>query len=362
MKKLDKTAAAIRKEGWKWVDIRPSYDYAEWSKCERRFEEDVPLPADQQQEYDALREEYNSMIDTMDDTDPQVSSRLDEIEARMNELDDRAAIWPPETLSIAGAVVSIGHKGEADIHRGFVLPEDKPKKQAKSATTTDAEGNVTTVETESAFIHSAALIENLTAHRSAAISAALLDRPDVALAAVVHAIARQVFFGADSRDNSLKLSISAQTFRRVEGSQAFESLEKARQNWGERLPSDCEDALWQWCLAQDQSVLLDLLAFCTAFTIDAVRLKSDRPDSERIAHTDGLADSLKLDMAQWFTPTAENYFARISKAAILHALQEAKGTPLSPATAKLSKSELAALAERTVAGTGWLPAPLRKAG
>lgn len=256
MKKLDKTAAAIRKEGWKWVDIRPSYDYAEWSKCERRFEEDVPLPADQQQEYDALREEYNSMIDTMDDTDPQVSSRLDEIEARMNELDDRAAIWPPETLSIAGAVVSIGHKGEADIHRGFVLPEDKPKKQAKSATTTDAEGNVTTVETESAFIHSAALIENLTAHRSAAISAALLDRPDVALAAVVHAIARQVFFGADSRDNSLKLSISAQTFRRVEGSQAFESLEKARQNWGERLPSDCEDALWQWCLAQDQSVLL----------------------------------------------------------------------------------------------------------
>lgn len=66
-------------------------------------------------------------------------------------------------------------------------------------------------------------------------------------------------------------------------------------------------------------------------------------------------------MTQWFTPTAENYFARISKAAILQALQEAKGTPLSPATAKLSKTELAAQAARTVAGTGWLPVPLRKA-
>ena len=32
-KKLDKTAAAIRKEGWKWVEIRPSFDYSEWSKC-----------------------------------------------------------------------------------------------------------------------------------------------------------------------------------------------------------------------------------------------------------------------------------------------------------------------------------------
>ena len=161
------------------------------------------------------------------------------------------------------------------------------------------------METESASPHSAALIEDLTAHRSAAISAALLDRPEIALATVVHTMASQVFFDADSRDSSLKLSVSAQSFRRVEGSQAFESLDKARQSWGERLPGDCQDTFWQWCLAQDQAVLLDLLAFCTASTIDAVRLKADRPDSERIAHADALAASLKLDMAQWFTPTAE---------------------------------------------------------
>lgn len=300
MKKLEKSAAAIRKEGWKWVEIRPSYDYTEWSKCERRFEEDVPLLPEQQQEYDALRDEYNTLIDASDEDDPQACARLDETEARMSQLDDRAAIWPPETLAIAGAVVTIGNKGEADITRGLVLPEDKPKKQAKSSTTTttDAEGNVTTVETEPASAHSAALMENLTAHRSAAISAALLDRPDVALAAVVHAMARQVFFDGCSRDSSLKLSVSPQSLQRVQGSQAFEVLEAARQSWGERLPDDCEQAFWQWCLAQDQSVLLDLLAFCTASTIDAVRLKADRPDSERIAHADALAESLKLDMAQ----------------------------------------------------------------
>ncbi|MEO8340314.1 MAG: hypothetical protein ABI604_11455 [Nitrospirota bacterium] len=95
--------------------------------------------------------------------------------------------------------------------------------------------------------------------------------------------------------------------------------------------------------------------------IDAVRLKADRPDSEHIAHADALAASLTLDMTRWFTPIAENCFSRISKAAILQALQEANGTLPSPATATLSKTELAAQAGRTVAGTEWLPVPLRKA-
>jgi hypothetical protein len=35
--------------------------------------------------------------------------------------------------------------------------------------------------------------------------------------------------------------------------------------------------------------------------------------------------AVRLDMAQWFTPTAENYFGRISKAGILAALAEIKG-------------------------------------
>jgi ParB family chromosome partitioning protein len=28
-KKLDRIVAGVRKEGWKWVEIRPSFDYAE---------------------------------------------------------------------------------------------------------------------------------------------------------------------------------------------------------------------------------------------------------------------------------------------------------------------------------------------
>jgi ParB family transcriptional regulator, chromosome partitioning protein len=41
--KLEAEAAAVRAEGWKWVETRPSFDYADWSEFKRRHEESVPL-------------------------------------------------------------------------------------------------------------------------------------------------------------------------------------------------------------------------------------------------------------------------------------------------------------------------------
>jgi ParB family transcriptional regulator, chromosome partitioning protein len=71
------------------------------------------------------------------------------------------------------------------------------------------------------------------------------------------------------------------------------------------------------------------------------------------------SEALRLDMTQWFRPTAANYFSRIGKPGILAALQEVKGAT-APAWAKMKKSELAALAERELADTGWLPALLKR--
>ena len=65
--------------------------------------------------------------------------------------------------------------------------------------------------------------------------------------------------------------------------------------------------------------------------------------------------------AAWFTPTAANYFSRISKAGIIEALREVKGAPV-PAWNGMKKADLACLAEREIAGTGWLPEPLRTPG
>jgi ParB family chromosome partitioning protein len=97
-----------------------------------------------------------------------------------------------------------------------------------------------------------------------------------------------------------------------------------------------------------------------ARSVNAVRTKKDGGSDQRFAYADRLAATLKLDMNTWFRPTAENYFVKVSKTFILESLTEAKGE-IAPAWTKAKKGELAAIAERQVAETGWLPAPLRKA-
>jgi hypothetical protein len=59
------------------------------------------------------------------------------------------------------------------------------------------------------------------------------------------------------------------------------------------------------------------------------------------------------------SPDRRRVFRRISKAAILADLQDARQAPCAPSWEKMKKVELAALAERETAATGRLPEPLR---
>lgn len=355
--KLEKTANTVRKEGWKWVEIHQDFGYEARAKFSRRHPELAPLPPEDAATLEKLEQEQEALLDQWQqaDDDAERPARLDELEELIDTLNDRDDFWPSETLAIAGAVVAIGHDGKPSIDRGLIRPEDAPKKNAKPKS---ASPDKTASEEEQSPAFSAALVESLTAQKSAALSAELLQRPDLALAAVAHAMASKILLPERSTDNSLEIAASPQSLRRVEDSKAFAQLESARETWGQQVPGTSAD-LWKWCLEQDQSVLLDLLAFCAATTINAVQLKSDRPDSARLRHADMLASTLRLDMTAWFTPTAENYFSRISKPQILEAIQEATGRPNAPAWEKLKKNELATVAERETAGKGWLPPNLR---
>lgn len=116
--------------------------------------------------------------------------------------------------------------------------------------------------------------------------------------------------------------------------------------------------MWDWCFAASQADLLDALAILIADALDAV---VSRNETNRTGQRQGkaLGEVLKLDMAQWYRPTAAGYFSKVSKAVILADLEAARQAPVAPAWAKLPKKGLAALAEREVAPTGWLPEPLR---
>jgi ParB family chromosome partitioning protein len=305
-KKLEKTAAKLRKDGWKWVEIVAAFDHAEWSQCERRYPEPLPLPPEQQDELDRLTAEAEALGE-IDELDDDQQARYDATMERIEELENRDTAWPAEALAIAGAVVSLGFHGEADIHYGYVKPEDAPKKASRSMNRADGTGK---------YPLPASLVESLTAHRSAALTAVLIERPDIALAATVHAMALPVFYNSGAGDlTALRITAEATSLDRVEESPAAGIIGTAEENWGAKLPC-CPDELFAWCLAQDADTLKGLLAFCVAQSVDAVSVRG-RADSARLQHADRLADALKLDMTAWFTPTAANYFGRISKAAII---------------------------------------------
>ena len=349
-KKLEAAAQTVREQGWKWVEIAAGFDREQWSRCQRLYPETVPLMPEQQQELDALMAEADALGE-LDELDDSQQERFDAVTDRIRELEDGPTTWPAETLAIAGAVITLGFDGEEQIHYGYVRSEDSPAKSAsRKRKACGTQGGQLPLP--------ASLVESLTAHRSAALAAELLQRPEIAFAATVHALALPVFYNNGARDfTAMKITAQATSLHRVEDSPAAGMIATAEESWGARLPCN-PDGLFAWCLAQDADTLRNLLAFCVARTVNAVLLKTDHADSPRMRHASLMADAIGLDMTAWFTPTAANYFSKVGKSAIIEALREVKGA-VAPAWSGMKKTDLAALAERTIAGTGWLPEPLR---
>ena len=266
---------------------------------------------------------------------------------------------------MAGAVVYLDHDGELGVKRGFIAPVDAAAAAAAADADADAGADGDADDGAGDAAATAAgnlpyrLVESLTAHRTAAMAVTLSQQPKVALVAVVHALALSAFYGSSS-ETCLKILAGHVSVKLAEGSPARSLLEIATETWREHLPGNSED-LFAWCLAQSQDRLLDLLAHCAALSVNAVQAKVARPDCDRLVHAEALAQALSLDMATWFTPNAANFFGRLTKTGIVEALTEARDGAVTPAWLKAKKAELATIAEREVANTGWLPAPLRRA-
>lgn len=359
--KLAKVAQSVgRKEGWKWTETCTDFGYQEKGRFERLRPDLAPLPTKLAKEVEKLEAEAEKLENEWDKADEEpCPDRLEAIRERLDDIQmDREDDWSPEKLAMAGTVVTIGNNGRAEILRGFVRPEDMPKKTGRPKPAASANG-APAGETQLPVL-SSALVESLTAHKSAALAAELSGRPDIALAAVVYAMACRIVLNVYAGEGALQIEIAEQSLHRVQGSKAFDRMEAGHAKWRKRLPADA-DAFWVWCLEQKQNVLLELLAFCAAAAVDAVQGKADKPESSRLRNAQALASAMKLDMKAWFAPDAANYFSRVAKPQIFAALQEVRKQPPAPAWDQLKKAELAQLAERELAGKGWLPELLRPA-
>jgi ParB family transcriptional regulator, chromosome partitioning protein len=205
------------------------------------------------------------------------------------------------------------------------------------------------------------LVTELTAHRTLALRDALANDPQIAFQAVLHALCLNAFYRYAS-DTCLEITakhsgFSAQAPGLAETASA-KAIDARHAQWAKQLP-EAPAALWDTLTAFDSDSQSALFAHCAALTVNVVKEPwNRRPDA--FAHGDQLARTVYLDLAAaGWAPTVDNYLGRVPKARILEAVREAKGEQSAQLIDHLKKTDMAKEAERILAGTGWLPEPLR---
>ncbi len=360
-------ADRVRAEGWGWVNLMPRITCAELRGFERAPRERrtstkseakhiAKLEARQQVIEDRLH------ADDAEDIAEEVAQALYEESDRLaGDLDAIARsklVFAPETCVIAGAIVSVDHTGEIAIHRGLLRESEAKALEAQARQ--DAAVGVNTERDASeptARGMSEKLARRLSAHRTAALQAEVARHPHVALVALVHRLALSVVCDAHGSGEPVHINALPQDGFDAHASEVLTSsaalgLRNVRKAWADRLPDDT-DALFAELLTMPQEELLSLLALCVSLTVSAITPREDTPPAAALARAVG------LDMHQWWTPTAEGYFAHVSKAKVIEAVQAF--TPDHAARlSRLKKNELAGYAEQLVGGTGWLPAMFRQ--
>ncbi|WP_234878200.1 hypothetical protein [Sinorhizobium meliloti] len=79
-----------------------------------------------------------------------------------------------------------------------------------------------------------------------------------------------------------------------------------------------------------------------------------------IEQANQLGRALKVNMPDWFETTGDSYFKHVNRTTIELSLAEARGSEAELSVrAAAKKSEAVTIADRLVAGTGWIPSPLR---
>ena len=357
IEKLEVEADAIRAEGWKWVTIMPTIDREKLRGLGRVYPEREPPSEEQQAEIEALTERYDALVEEHGEEPPdEIMAEIEELSGKIDALSADNEHWSPEEMARAGAVIGIDYDGELEVARGLVQPEDETDERRGGdpgrAGVSRKMNGVTGLSDR--------LVEDLTAHRTAALCAVLAGNADIALTAVVHALAQPIFYPHES-ESCLVISLDCTPLlpsaEGIAESKAVAELDVRRSQWSRRLPDDAH-AFWDWLSAQEAATRLDLLAFCAGCSVNAVRKRHERSEA-RLAHADRLAGALGLDMTQWWQPTAQSYFRHVPKTRILETVKEAVTHEAAENLAKLKKDALAREAEQRLANTGWLPEILR---
>ncbi|QUN29519.1 ParB/RepB/Spo0J family partition protein [Cupriavidus sp. KK10] len=361
--KLEAAATEIRAEGWAWVEAKPDFEAYRIHYDYERLPSTTAEPSKAQKAsikaLEKERAETEKAINQLEENDDYGDAH-DEHSARLEAINDELAAikqsqqqWSAEDKDRSGAILAITEGGLAQIHRGLV---DK-----KKARTGVDDGEAPAKKPADKTTLSASLASRLTAHRTAALQLHLVEQPTLALAVLVHGMLLKLFRNATYKFatlSALDLSVSDKMHGLpgiaddLNSNPAWTRLQELRAQLLAGLPK-ADGALLAHLIALPQQDLLQLLALCTAASTSAV-FAAEGPRA-----ADAVAEATGLDMADWWSATADGYLSLVPKTLAIAAVTEACGKKAAAPLASMKKADLAANAEQLLAGTGWLPKILR---
>jgi len=357
--KLATVAAEVLAEGWKWVEAAPDFPHDHGMR--RLYPDAVPLSKAVERkltklcnEQDALMAPYADESDVPED----VAEKLASLIAETDRLSERQYVYAAEDIARGGAFICLGHDGRVRVERGFIRAEDAPEAEDEGGDSEGAEPSPKQPKRESGI--SDALMRDLTAHRTQALRLVVGSQPDVALIAVTHALVAQTFYR--ERDASCLDLRAISGSLRGHAAGIDETLDgvavaSRHEGWARQMPESLS-GLWSFVAGLDTEQRMALFAHCAASTLSAVRLPFPKPHA--MATAEKIGSACGLDMAKHWTPSVASYLSRVSKPQIAAAVTEAVSAQAATNIAGLKKQAMAEAAAKLLAGTGWLPAPLRK--
>jgi ParB family chromosome partitioning protein len=395
--KLKAAADEIAAEGWKWVEAALSFPYGVSHGMREISGTPLDISEAEQATRDALQAEYNRLseeYESVEELPDAIDQRLGEIEAAMEELDNRPVRYDPVEIAIAGVFVTIDANGRLVVDRGYVRPEEERPVEPKgddSPEVSDPEASEPAARAIVTIGGQAApaaeddeedgikplpdrLITELTAHRTLALRDAVASHPHVAMTALLHKLVSDTFLHRPATGaleaNVRQISFIAQA-EELKDSPSAQAFTDRHECWGDHVPAD-DEALWDWLVALDDDNRMELLAHCVSYGVNALYERpnpysgsgvSEHGLKVRLGQADRLARATGLDMAQvGWRPTVGNYLGRVTKARIVEAVREGAGERAAQLIDHMKKGDMAKEAERLLADTGWLPEPLRLMG
>ena len=347
LEKLQAVAEFLREaEGWEWCAGRMEAV----GECREDAGTYRCLPEPEAVLTEAEEERLNELMTRYDALENQCEeSDLLEAEMKLMRCMAKVRAWTPEMRAGGGVVVSWRY-GNVCVQRGVQL-------RSEDDVADDADRTEQVQEKASVGGISLPLLTKMSSERTLAVQAALMQKPDKSLALLAWTLCLNVF-GSGAYSNPARIRLECEHYSLTsdapsgkEGA-AFMALMAEHSRFAALLPEGWERDMTTF-LSLSQEVLLSLLSFCTACSLNGVQTRECGHTSR--SPLDTLETAIGFHMRDWWQPTKANFFGHLKKPQIIAALNEAGLSGAARDAEKMKKGDAAEHAEFHMKDNRWVP-------